>query len=316
MKRLVVTDADFPGFEHERWAAREAEAEFELLQCKSEEQAIQALAQVDVAIVQYAPITEAGLAAMRRGGAVVRYGIGHDNVDVEAASRHGISVANVPDYGIGEVADHTMALILSLLRQIPDYDSSVRQGRWEVYPRLPVKSFDETVIGFLGFGRIGRAVHGRLRAFGFTVKVHDPNLSKSDAEILGVELVDKHHLAAESDAITLHAPLSPETYHIIDESFLQSMRRNSALVNTSRGGLINAHDLAAALSEGTIARAALDVFEEEPLSKDHPLRSAPNLIMTPHAAFYSSGSLDRLQRLASEEALRALRGHPLRCPVN
>ena len=92
MKRLVVTDADFPGFEHERWAAREAEAEFELLQCKSEEQAIQALAQVDVAIVQYAPITEAGLAAMRRGGAVVRYGIGHDNVDVEAASRHGISV--------------------------------------------------------------------------------------------------------------------------------------------------------------------------------------------------------------------------------
>ena len=173
----------------------------------------------------------------------------------------------------------------------------------------------EATVGLIGLGRIGSEVRERLRPFGCRVVVHDPFLVAHQAEALGVELVALESLLADADAISLHAPLTPASQHLLGADSLALVKPTAVIVNTSRGPLIDTEALAAALRDGRLGGAALDVFEEEPLPADSPLRDCPNLLLTPHAAWYSSRSMGRLQRLAAEEVRRALLGEPLRCPV-
>lgn len=314
MPRLVVTDHNFPDLEHERAAARAAGAE--LLACSAPEEIPAALDGAEVALVQFARVGDDLLARMAPGATLVRYGVGFDNIDVAAARARGLRVAYVPDYCADEVADHTVALLLAALRKVVRLDATTRAGQWSpVAQAAPILPFRETAVGFLGLGRIGGAVLERLRPFGFRFLVHDPFLGEERARGLGLEPVEREGLAARSDALTLHAPLTPATRHAVDARFLAAMRPHAVLVNTSRGELIDTLALAEALVAGRLAAAALDVFEGEPLAADHPLRQAPGAILSPHAAWYSTASIGRLQRLAAEEALRALRGEPLRCPV-
>jgi D-3-phosphoglycerate dehydrogenase len=316
MKKCVVTDYTFASLDRERHLAEAAGATFEAHQCRTASDVADAVRGADVALVQFAPFTDAAAAAMTPGGTVVRYGVGYDNVDVAAARNHRIAVAYVPDYCVDEVADHTAALLLAMLRRLPVFDDSVRAGRWQavkVAESLP--AFGESTVGFLGFGRIGKAVKDRLAGFRFRFLAFDPFLSREAAAANGVESVSLDELLARSDALSLHAPLTDATRHVLGKAAFAKMKRTAVVVNSSRGNLVDESALADALATGVIRAAALDVFEREPLPFESPLRSAPNLILTPHVAWYSDGSLDRLQTLAGEEAARALRGEALRRPV-
>jgi D-3-phosphoglycerate dehydrogenase len=275
-----------------------------------------ALEGADLAVVQFAPVTAGAIAGMADGAALIRYGIGYDNIDVAAANERGFQVGYVPDYCPDEVADHTVSMLLALLRKLPALDASLRSGQWAaVRVAKPLKPFRETLIGFFGFGQIGRGVHERLKGFGFQFAVADPALSESEADLLGVRKLDGDRLFREADAISLHAPANEHTIGFVDGPRLAGMKPQAVIVNTSRGSLIDEAALAAALQEGRIAGAALDVFVSEPLPEDSALRTAPGLLMTPHAAWYSEKAMDRLQELVADDIANHLAGRALRRPV-
>ena len=315
-RSVVVTDYTFPDVSREEQAARSGGAEFAAHQCKTAEDVAQAVAGADVVAVQFAPFTQAAANAVAPGATVIRYGVGYDNIDLDATTAQGLKVGYVPDYCPDEVADHTAAAALALLRKLMPLDASVRSGEWAaVKYAKPLKPFNETVFGFFGLGRIGRAVHDRLAGFGFRFIASDPMLSDDEAAELGVEKVDAGGLLRNADIISLHAPATAETTGYFNAERLAAMQPSAMLINSARGQLIDEADLAAALKQGTIAGAALDVFAEEPLPARSPLRDAPNLLMTPHAAWHSDAAIGRLQGLVAEDISRALRGEPPRRPV-
>lgn len=315
-KRVVVTDHAFRHIEHEAAMAAAHAASFACFDAVTVQEARAATAGADVAFVNFAPITREVLSGMRPGSTVVRYGIGYDNVDVQAAGELGVHVANVPDYGIDTVADHASACLLALARRLPIYDGRIREDGW-VRPGDvgTIRGMRSSVVGLVGMGRIARAVHARLKPFGFAFVGYDPMCSTDVFEELEVTQVSLHDLAARAHAVTLHAPSTQETRHMIGEEFLGVVQPGMVLVNTARGSLIDEAALVRALDDGRIAAVALDVTDPEPTAADSPLRGRNEVLLTPHAAFYDEDSLDRLQLLASEEAGRALRGERLRCPV-
>lgn len=315
-KRVVITDYTFPKLEAERAAAEAQGAQFEAFQCRSEQDVCAAVKGADVAVVQFAPLTAAAIAGLAPGAGIVRYGIGYDNIDLAAAFERGHEVGYVPDYCTAEVADHTTALLLAALRKLPQLDASVRAGDWQaVAVAKPLKPFAQTVVGFLGLGRIGHLVLARLKAFGFHFLVSDPMLDAAHAKELGVQSVDRDTLFRQADVLSLHVPATPQTEHAISAQSLRTMQPSAVIVNTARGRLIDEAALAQALREGVIGGAALDVFEAEPLPTDSPLRDAPNLILTPHSAWYSDAAIVRLQELTADDIGRILAGQGPRCPV-
>lgn len=315
-RKVVVTDYTFPDLPQEKAAAEGAGAAFFAHQAKTAEEVVEAVRGADVVAVQFAPFTKAAIDVLSPGASVIRYGVGYDNIDLAAAREAGVAVGYVPDYCTDEVADHTSASVLTLLRKLVPLDASVRAGKWTAVPvAKPIKPFAETEIGFFGFGQIGRAVHQRLKDFGFRFKVFDPALTAEDAVALGIKLCAADELFAECDLVSLHAPANNATVNYVDAVRLKTMRPSAFIVNAARGQLIVEADIAEALKTGTIAGAALDVFHKEPLSADSPLREAPNLLLTPHTAWYSDAAIGRLQGLVAEDISRALGGRPLRRPV-
>ncbi|MBN8843989.1 MAG: C-terminal binding protein [Sphingomonadales bacterium] len=314
--KIVVTDATFPSLAHERAVAEEFGADFVEGKCRSADDVTAAADGTDVLIVQFAQVTAAAIARMAPGSLIVRYGIGLDNIDLAAARECGVKVAYVPDYATGEVADHTAALILTMLRCVVPLDRSVREGKWDaVGVAGALRAFPESVVGFVGFGRIGQEVLARLQPFGFRGIVADPYADRAALDRLGVEAVDLDAMFDRADVITLHCPLTPETRHVVNAERLARKPDRAALVNTARGGLVDPDALVDALSSGRLRAAALDVFETEPLPADSSLRDCPNLILTPHAAWYSTSAIERLQSLAADEVRRHLTGQPMRRPA-
>lgn len=315
-KRVVVTDHVFGGTRPEEELARSWGADFASHQCTTEAETADATAGAHVVLVNFAPITERVLEGLAPAATVIRYGIGYDNVDTEAAIRHGVAVANVPDYGSDTVADHAAACLLSLLRKLPLYDRLIRRDGW-CEPRAvgSLPGFSATTVGLVGGGRIALALTRRLQPFGFRVIAYDPYAKADAMREAGGELRPLEDIVDESLAISLHVPVTSETRQLVNEAFLGRMRAGAVLVNTSRGGLVDERALAQALSSGHLAAAALDVFDPEPLAADSPLRGLGNVVFTPHAAFYSDDSVEALQRLATEEAGRALAGEALRSRV-
>ena len=266
-------------------------------------------ADADGLLVCFAHVPEPVVTAAAAGGCrvIARYGIGVDNVAVEAATRAGVQVTNVADYCLDEVADHAMALLLAAARGVVAAAVDVAAGGWTV-PQRGIHRLAGRRLALIGVGRIGSRVRDRARAFGFDVVAYDPY---ADGSVATVE-----EAVAEADAISLHAPLTVETHQIIGEATLAAMRRRPILVNTSRGGLVDLDAVTRALDDGRLAAVALDVTEPEPLPAGHPLRTHPRAIITPHMSFYSAEAQVELQRRAVDEVVRALSGQPPRCPVN
>ena len=311
---VPVTDYTFPTLEPEQIVLAEVGATVTGFQCKTETEVIDAVQGSHVVLTQFAPVTRRVLASLAEGATVVRYGVGVDNIDLKAAAELGVTVAYVPDYCMDEVADHTVAMLLTLLRRLPALDKGVRAGRWDgIKIAQPLLPLDQVTVGLIGLGRIGRAVVQRLGAFGCRFSVFDPYLTSEEAAGLGVTLRELEQVLQEADALSLHIPLTKETRHFIDEERLALMKPSAVLVNTARGGLVDTQALVQALTEKRLYGAALDVFEEEPLPPNSPLREVEGLLLSPHLAWYSESALVRLQRLAAEEVKRALLGEPLRC---
>lgn len=316
MKKVVVTDQAFGNTRAEAAAARAAGAGFFAHQARDEEDTAAAVQGAHAIFNNFAPMTRAVMSRMAADAVVVRYGVGLDNVDLDAARELGIRICNVPDYGLNEVADHACAMAIFLARKIHRFDAAVRQGQWQLTDIVTdLRSLSQTNVGLIGFGRIARLVAKRFQAFGCEVTVYDPCIDPAVADTVNVRIADLDEVISGARILSLHAPLLPETRHLLNAERIAALPRQAIVINTSRGGLIDEPALAAALNSGHIAAAGLDVFETEPLPECSPLYGAPNLYMTPHTAFFSDASVCRLQRLAAEEALRALQGKPLRCRV-
>lgn len=314
--KVLITDHTWPTVEVERRILAEVGAE--AVDAPSGDEAVLAdLARDVVGILTcFAKTTGKVIEAAPDLRIVARYGVGVDNIDVATATRRGIPVTNVPDYCVEEVSDHALALILAASRQVARYDRAVRAGRWDLKVGRPMHRLRGQTLGILGLGRIGTRLAEKALALGFRVLAHDPVVPPARAEALGARMVSLTDLLAEADAVSLHVPLTPQTRHLIGAAELARMKPGAVLVNTARGDLVDLDALREALAAGRIAGVALDVLPQEPPDPNDPLLRMENVILTPHAAFYSEESLVELQTKAAEEVARCLRGEPLRSVVN
>lgn len=299
---LVIAPHQFADLERE--AALAAEFGLDLVVCTDQADFTEQVARARVAMITpYATVGEPEVAAMTAARGIVRYGIGYDNIDVAAATRAGVPVSIVPDASSEEVASHALALGLALLRRIPTGQAAIADGRWAgaVPADLPVLS--RARVGVVGMGRIGRHVARWWQALGAEVIAYDPFASFED-----VAAADLDTVLTDADVVSLHVPLTDETRHLVSAELIERMRPGAIVVNVSRGGLIDEGALADALRSGRLAGAGLDVFESEPLPASSALRDAPNLILTPHAAWKSRSSIAALQAGAVERARLLLTG--------
>lgn len=266
------------------------------------------------------------LAKLERCRVIVRIGVGFDNVDLRAAGAQGIRVCNVPDYGTNDVADHAMALLLTLARGLPRYDEAARQGQWTWEAAGPLARVTGRTLGIIGLGRIGTATAIRAKAFGMRVVFHDPYKDPGYDKALGVEQAQTlDELLARADVVSLHTPLTAETARLANRSFFERWKAAGTFINTARGGCQDLDALHWALESGRLRAAGLDVLPEEPPDPRHPLIRAwrareawldGRLLITPHAAFFNRESYEEMRRKAAEEALRVLTGAEPRYCVN
>ncbi|KXX69592.1 C-terminal binding protein [Flammeovirga sp. SJP92] len=314
--KVVISDCNFAGaFEEEKKVCDRAGFNLEIYQHKEEDKIIEVAKDADALLVQYGIYSDRILSQLNNAKVIVRYGIGVDNIDLEAAKKYGIAVCNVPDYGIAEVADHAASLAVSLGRQLPFWHNSIIGNQWPASTPTTLKSFSDMNFVVLGAGRIGRETIKRMQAFGFKCYAYDPYVSQAVLSGMNVQKVELEEAIKMADILSLHLPHTPETHHLINQERLSKMKPTATLINTSRGALIHTKELADALNQGEIANAGIDVFEAEPMEGDHPLRTAKNILMTPHISYYSEASVRRLQRYAAEEVERTLNGEALRCQV-
>lgn len=304
--KVVAVDDGYVSYDQEISLLSEIGAAFEVIPCHGDyRKVIQASKNADVILVRESPMNAAVIDSLVHTKAIIRYGIGVDNIDMEAAKSRSIYVANVPDYGIEEVSTHAVMLALAAMRQVTTHDRLVRSGNWTTGISTPMYRWRGKTLGLIGYGRIAQMTHQKLSAFGFDrVLVHDPfaNLPTH------VESASIEEICRESDLISLHAPLSQSTHHVINAKSLALMKPTCVLVNTARGGLVDIDALAIALTEKQILAAGLDVFEQEPPDTKHPLFFLNNVIVTNHIGWYSEESMRELQYKTAQEAVRVLKG--------
>ncbi|RPI34344.1 MAG: C-terminal binding protein [Chloroflexota bacterium] len=313
---VPITDYVFPNLDPEHEVLGPLGVDLRPAQCKTPEEVAAHVRGADALLVCYAPVPAEVVAQLEGCRIIARYGIGVDNVDVEAATSAGIVVTNVPDYCIDEVSDHALALILALSRKVAQADRRIRAGEWSVPGLGEMHRLRERTLGLVGMGKIPRALVPKAQALGLAVVSFDPYFHQDDADRMGIRLVSLETLLRSSDIISLHAPLTDETREMINAQSIALMKPGVLIVNTARGPLVDIPALVEALQSGQVGAAGLDVLPVEPPPPGSPLLSLENVILTPHAAFSSTEAIVELQTKAAEEVARALRGQRPRNPVN
>ena len=322
--KLAVTDCEHISYEQEKAVCEANGVEFTKYDLTDEDEAAEVLKDYTVIGNQYLKITDSLLDKLPNLKCVVRYGVGVDNVDIPAATRHGVAVCNVPDYSVHEVAAHAFAMMMALTRKLKLMDRSMERGEWNYELSMPLYRYSEMTVGVIGYGRIGRTFAKMAHDLGCNISVYDvffpPELSLEDREKYGipeyVKLVTLDEIFTGSHVISLHAPLSKDSEGCVGKKQLGMMKPEAVLINVSRGGLVKESDLYEALVNKTIAGAACDTWEKEPTPKENPLLGLDNFIASPHMAWYSEqASLDLKIKLA-EECIRALKGEPLKYQLN
>ena len=308
-KKVIVIDDGYGSYDIERRILDAAGADVIVSPCKGNAAAVlDATQYASAVLVRESPVGAEAIAAMQCCEVIVRYGIGVDNVDMQAARARRIHVANVPDYGIEEVSDQAVAMLLAIARRIVPRDAAVRRGAWNVSRQEKMYRIAGRVLGLVGYGRIARKVEQKMRGFGVTrVLAFDPFVRPEDAPS-DVEFVALDRLCAESDYVSVHSPLTPQTRGMLDARTLGLMQPTTILVNTARGGLLDETALMTMLREGRLFGAGLDVFETEPPLPGSAVLSCPNLIVSDHTAWYSEASVAELQEKAANEVLRVFQG--------
>jgi len=306
MPRVLYSDHDYADIELERALFAQAGVELFAAQCRTEEDVAAAATGCVGILSQYAPVGERCLASLPQLGIVSRIGAGYDNIDTTACERHGVWVANSPDYGIGEVATHALAMALALVRNVVAYHRDIQNGRWHYLSSGNLVRASGLTLGIVGLGRIGkRMAHVSRNVFG-RIQAYDPYLIDGDFPPYVERAPDLGTLFAASDVVSVHAPLTAETRGLVDAAVLSRMRPGSYFVNTARGAIVQIRDLLAALDSGILAGAGLDVLPTEPIAAGDPLLNHPKVILTPHAAFFSVQSEVDLRRKAARNIVKWL----------
>ncbi|MCK5803885.1 MAG: C-terminal binding protein [Lentisphaeria bacterium] len=322
---VIVTDYIEDNLDWEAGILAEAGIGFRALQLKfcPEEEVVEACKDADVIVVNMVKFTESLLSKLPKCKLLIRHGIGYDNVDVDACTKHGVQFAYQPDYCKEDVAEHAIALIFACARKVVrsrrTLDESSASGQWDFSGLFPIFRLDGKTLGIVGVGRIGSRVYRKLREFGFKFLACDPYLSdkrRAGLEAQGLTFVDKKTLFSESDFITVHTPLGGETEHLVDAEALGWMKPTAYIVNTSRGPMVNTDALADALRENRIAGAAIDVFNVEPPPQDMPLFGLENCILTPHIGWASEEAGQEIRQSILDDILSWSKGENARCVVN
>lgn len=314
MKKIVVIEPGYLNYSAEESILQNWDPQFVVVPANASlEEKLHQVSNADAIMVREATVSRPMIEAMQQCRVIVRYGVGVDNIDSQAAREKGIYVANVPDYGSEDVAEHALALLLAATRRIATRNRDVRDGQWGIGQREPMFRLAGKILGVVGFGRISRCFVQKASGIGFKrILVVDPLLTDEQALQAGVTRVSLDTLCREADFVSLHAPLTPDTHHLIGEAELAKMKPSAVLVNTSRGGLIDEQALINALLQQRIFAAGLDVFESEPLSAKSPLLQMENTLCTDHTAWFTEESVVELQSKAAHEVRRAFEGeHPL-----
>jgi D-3-phosphoglycerate dehydrogenase len=320
--KIVVTDYIEPDLEWEREQVKGSAVTLEAYQLKSAStpELLARTKGADVLIVNMVKVTREVIEGLDSCRLIIRHGVGYDNVDVVAATEKGIQVCYVPDYCREEVAEQAMMLLLvcrrKFTKQLESLEDSIAGGEWDFSKVMPLRRFSNTVAGIVGCGRIGSLVLRMLRGFGIDVLVHDPYLSDVRQRELGIRCIPLEELLPKSDMVTIHPSLTHETKYMIGERELRMMKPSAILVNTARGAIVKAGALARACREGWIAGAAIDVYEKEPPDQSFVLRGIPNVILTPHLAWYSEDAGWSIREKILEDVRRFLDGRPPRYPIN
>lgn len=320
--KVVVTDYIEDNLDWEASKCAEAGLDFEAYQLKfrPEAEILDKIRDADIIVVNMVKMTESIMAQLKKCRLLIRHGIGYDNVDVAGCTKHGIQFAYQPDYCKEDVAEHAIALLFACARKVlwsrRTLDASSARGQWDFSDLFPLYRLDGKTLGIIGVGRIGSRVYRKLRTFGFQILGNDPYLTDQRRAELGMEFVDQETLIRSSDFVTLHTPLTDETRHMINERTLGWMKPTAYLINTSRGPMVDAEALAAALRSRRIAGAAIDVYDQEPPPPEHPLFGLDNVILTPHIGWASEEAGWEIRQSIMDDILSAAAGRPARCVVN
>jgi D-3-phosphoglycerate dehydrogenase len=308
--RVVITDWTFTDLSLENQLLQSKNIELIGKQCKTEAELIALVSGADAVIVQFAKINANVIGAMKKARAIVRYGIGVDNVDLEAARSRNIPVCNVPDYCMDEVADHTLAFILATTRQVVPNTLQLHEGKWGLpVPLTAMQTLKTLTVGVIGFGRIGREVVRRLLPFKCRVLLFDPAVPAAEITNAGAEAAASlDTLLTQSDIVTPHCPSTPQTRRMFNAKTFAQMKPAAIFINVGRGDLVDSNALVAALQSGRLGAAALDVFDPEPIPASHPILKLPNVILAAHIASASPAAVKRLRESAACIAALAVHG--------
>jgi D-3-phosphoglycerate dehydrogenase len=306
--KVLITDYAWPNLEIERTILARAGAEMLVPTTGAQDELVALAPQADAILVNWNDCKANIIKAAAKCIVIVRYGVGVDNIEIPAATERGIIVCNVPDYCMDEVSNEAMAMLLAGARRLVHYDRAIRARVWGVKVGMPFPRVRGLTLGIIGFGRIGKTVAPKAQAFGLRVLVNDPYIDQKEITNSGCTPASFETLLRESDFVTLHVPLTPETNGLINERALRLMKPTAWLINTARGPVVDTTALYKVMKEGHLAGAGLDVFPQEPPSWDDPIFTLPNTIFTPHSAFYSEGSLQELLTKGATGVAEALSG--------
>ncbi|MYF98712.1 C-terminal binding protein [Candidatus Poribacteria bacterium] len=313
---ILITDYAWSSIEPERQILSETRADVIVADSGDEDELISLAPNVDGILTCWKPVRECVISTASKCQIIARYGIGLDNIDVPSATENGIIVTNVPAYCVDEVTDHAMALLLACARKIPLFNSAVKSNIWDPNIGCRMYRLRNKILGIVGFGHIGKAIIPKAIALGMKVKVYSPRTTQELIGQHGAEKVSFDELLTTSDFITIHAPLTSETQHMFGDEEFRAMKSTAFLINTSRGGIVDTLALTAALQNGEIAGAGLDVLETEPPHQDETILQLDNVIITPHAAFISEESIIELQETAAKCVAQVLSGYIPESVVN
>ncbi|RSL33964.1 C-terminal binding protein [Salibacterium salarium] len=306
--KVVITDYEFATLKPEEEVLEQAGVEFVKTQCKTEEEVIEACKNADGILNQYAPITRKVIEKLENCKIISRYGVGVNTIDVDAATKYGIIVANVTDYCMDEVSDHALSLIMACTRKVTKLNNEVKAGNWDFKVGVPMYRLRGRTLGLVGFGKIPQTLALKAQALGLNIVTYDPFVNEETAKQLNTEIVDLNTLCERSDVISVHAPLVESTRGMISKQQFSRMKKEAFIVNTARGPVIDEEALVEALHDNEIAGAGLDVVEEEPISSDSELLKMDNVILNPHVAWYSQEAQVELKTKTAQNVADVLNG--------
>ncbi len=317
--KVVIVDYYYESIHQEQEVMKALGADLTDYHCKTEDEVIAVAADCDAMICQFAPITRRVIQSLKNCKVIVRYAIGVDNIDLKAAEEQGIYVCNVPDYGVDEVSNHAIALLLDCAKKLTYLANQVKQGNCSYTVVKPLFRISGKTLGLVGFGRIPQLVAKKMAGFGVDIIAYDPMINQQAAKELNVTSVSLEELLERSDYISVHCPLMDSTRHMFNKDTFSKMKKDVIFINTARGGVVKEEDLVWALENHVIGMAGIDVIESEPIAMDHPLLKLDNAVVTPHAAWYSEEAVKSLQLKAAQEVAGVLSGkapmHPVNHPV-